>query len=97
MTEFQAVNNFARATGESLSEKIDLAMPNSILDMRFNQNPEDPVDDEPFLHATYRAGIQVEKKKALRQAKEAMRASGTPASKDNRKKDSQGKENLDNA
>jgi len=38
----------------------------------------------------------VEKKKALRQAKEAMRTTGTPASKDDRKKDGQGKKNLDN-
>jgi len=49
MTEFQALNNFARATGEGLREKIELAMPDTILDMCFNQNPEDPVDDEEFL------------------------------------------------
>jgi len=36
LTEFQALNNYARATGEGLREKVDLAMPNSILDMRFN-------------------------------------------------------------
>jgi len=64
MTEFQALNNFARATGEGLQEKVDMAMPDSILDMRFNQNEEDPIDDEDFLQATYRAGIQVEKKKS---------------------------------
>ena len=65
MTEFQALNNFARATGEGLREKVDMAMPDSILDMRFNQNEVEPIDDEGFLQATYRAGIQVEKKKAL--------------------------------
>jgi len=72
MTEFQALNKFARATGEGLREKIDMAMPDSILDMRFNQNEEDPVDDKGFLQATYCAGVQVEKKKALKQAKETL-------------------------
>ena len=76
LTEFRALNNFARATGEGLREKIDMAMPDSILDMRFNQNPEDFLDNEPFLQATYRAGLQVEKKKALKQAKEVMRGTG---------------------
>jgi len=75
MTEFWALNNFAQATGEGLREKIDLAMLDSILDMWFNQNLDDPVDDEPFLQATYRAGLQVEKKKTLKQAKEQMRNS----------------------
>jgi len=63
-----------------------MAMPDSILDMRFNQNEEDPVDDEGFLQATYRAGVQVEKKKALKQAKETMR-SAAPAPKDDKRKD----------
>ena len=85
MTEFQALNNFAKATGEGLREKVDMAMPDGILDMRFNQNEEDPIDDEDFLQATYRAGIQVEKKKALRAAKEAIRGGPTPAK--NEKKD----------
>jgi len=67
MTEFRTLNNFANTTGKSLREKVDLAMHDSILDMRFNQNPEDLVDDEQFLHATYRAGIQVEKKRLLRE------------------------------
>jgi hypothetical protein len=60
-----------------------MAMPDSILDMRFNQNEEDFVDDEHFLRATYRAGLQVEKKKALKAAKEALRSSG-PTDKDNK-------------
>ena len=85
MTEFRALNNFARATGEGLREKVDLAMTDAILDMRFNQNPEEPVDDELFLHATYRAGIQVEKKKALKGARELVR--GAQPSRDDRKKD----------
>ena len=95
MTEFRALNNFARATGEGLKEKIDLAMPDSILDMRFNQNPEDPVENEQFLQATYRAGIQVEKKKALKGAREL--AKGTQPPKDDRKKDGQGIGRSDNS
>jgi len=94
MTEFRALNNFARATGEGLKEKIDLAMPDSILDMRFNQNPEDLVEDEQFLHATYRAGIQVEKKKALKGARELVK--GTQPRKDDRQKDGQVKGSSDN-
>jgi len=94
MTEFRALNNFARATGEGLKEKIDLAMPDSILDMRFNQNPEDLVEDEQFLQATYRASIQVEKKKALKGARELVK--GTQPPKDDRKKDGQGKGSSDN-
>jgi len=35
MTEFRALNNYARATGESLQEKIDLAMTDVVLDMQF--------------------------------------------------------------
>lgn len=38
--------------GEGLQEKIDLVMPDSILDIKFNQNPEDIADDEHFLQAT---------------------------------------------
>jgi len=61
LTEFRAQNNFAKARGEGRREKIDLAMPESIRDMRFNKNPDEPTDDEGFMSATYRAGIQVEK------------------------------------
>jgi len=94
MTEFRTLNNIARATGEGLKEKIDLAMPDSILDMRFNQNPKDLVEDEQFLHATYRAGIQVEKKKALKGARELVK--GTQPPKDDRQKDGQVKGSSDN-
>jgi len=94
LTEFRALNNFARATGEGLREKIDMAIPDSILDMRFNQNPHNFLDDEPFLQATYRVGLQVEKKKALKQAKEAMRGTGGgPSPKD---KEGPGRKNPDN-
>jgi len=85
LTEFRALNNFAKATGEGLREKIDLAMPDSILDMRFNQNPDKPTDDEGFMSATYRAGIQVEKNKALKAAREASK--GGPAPRQEGKKD----------
>ena len=90
LPEFRALNNFAQATGEGLREKIDMAMPDSILDMRFNQNPDDFLDDEPFLQATYRAGVQVEKKKALKQAREAMKSAGNPPPKEGRKEERKG-------
>jgi len=32
---------------------MDLAITDNILSMWFNQNPDDFIDDEPFLHATY--------------------------------------------
>ena len=99
ITDFGALNTFAKATGKGLYENIDLAMPDSILDMRFNQNPEDPLDDEQYLHATYRARLQVEKKKALKQAKEAMRAGTTPggaSSSRDKKKNSPNKGSSDN-
>jgi len=66
--EFRAFNNFAQTMGEGLREKVNMAMPDSILNMGFNQNLDDRVDDEPFLQATYWAGIQVKKKNALKQA-----------------------------
>ena len=47
--EFRALNNFTRATGEALREKIDLAMPDTVLDMRFTHYIEDFADDEGFL------------------------------------------------
>jgi len=89
LTEFRALNNFARAMGEALREKVDLAMPDAVLDMRFAHYLEDFADDEGFLQATHQAGLQVEKKKALRQAREQMRgtsATGTSGRNDDRKK-----------
>jgi len=93
LMEFRALNNFARATGEGLREKIDLAMPDSILDMQFNQNSDEPTDNKGFMNATYQAGIQVEKKKALRMARE-MSDTGI-ASKDDKKKEGQNKGSSD--
>ena len=86
LTELRALNNFAKATGEGLREKIDLAMPDSILDMRFNQNPDEATDDEGFMSATYRAGIQVEKKKVLKAAREASKGGPAPGKKDDKPK-----------
>jgi len=90
LTEFQALNNFAKVTGEGLREKIDLAMPDSIPDLRFNQNLDEPADDEGFINATYLARIQVEKKKALKAAREVSK--GGHASKEARKKDNKRKD-----
>jgi len=73
MTELRAHNNLARAMGESLQEKIDLAMPEAVIDMRFAHYLREFADNEGFLHATYQAALQVERKKALKQAKEQIR------------------------
>ena len=62
-------------------------MPDSILDMRFSQNPEDPLDDDDFLRATYKAGVQVEKRKALKTAKEQIRNASTTTWKKDEKRD----------
>jgi len=78
ITELRSLNNFARANGESLREKVDLAMTDAILDMRFSQNEGEFVDDDDFIHATYRAGIQVEKRKALRATRELVQSAAPP-------------------
>jgi len=87
LMEFRALNNFARATGEALRQKVDLAIPDAVLDMRFAHYLEDFADDEGFLQATHQAGLQVEKKKALRMAREVMRAGPAPAKKEERRKE----------
>jgi len=51
-------------------------MPDTILDIRFAHYLEEFADDEGFLQATHQAGLQVEKKKALKQVREASRSSG---------------------
>jgi len=51
--QLRALNKFAKAMGECLREKIDLAIPDRILDMLFNHNPNEPMDDEGFMSATY--------------------------------------------
>ena len=72
---------------EALREKVDLAMPDAILDIRFAHYHEDFADDKGFLQATHQAGLQVEKKKALRTAKEAMCTGPAPAKKEECKKE----------
>jgi len=74
MTEFRALNNYTRAAGEGLQEKVNIAMPDSVLDMRFARYLEDFADDEGLLQATYQVALQVEKKKALRLAREEAKA-----------------------
>ena len=53
-------------------------MTDAILDMRFSQNEGEFIDDDDFIHATYRAGIQVEKRKALRASRELVRSAAPP-------------------
>jgi len=96
LTEFQALNNFTRATGEALREKVDLAMPDAVLDLRFAHYLEDFADDEGFLQATHQAGLQVEKKKALKQAWEQMKgmagSTGNLTRADEKRKDERKRE-----
>ena len=98
LTELRALNNFAQATSEALREKVDLAIPDAILDMRFAHYLEDIADDEGFLQATHQAGLQVEKKKALKQAREQTRGtspSGTSGKNDEQRREGQDKRNPD--
>ena len=67
--------------GESLQEKVNLAMPDSVLDMRFAHYLGEFVDDEGFLEATSQAALQVELKKALKASKEATGAASTPTTR----------------
>jgi len=69
-TEFWALNNYTCATGEGLQEKVDLAMTSEILRMRFSYYLGEFADDEGFLDATYQAGLQFERIKALEKARE---------------------------
>jgi len=73
-------------------------MPDAVLNMRFNHYLEDFADDEGFLQATHQAGLQVEKKKALKQAREQMKAtssSGTNGKNNEGKKEGQEKRNTE--
>jgi len=76
-TEFRALNVYTRVTGEGLREQIDQAMPDNILDMRFAHYMEEFIDDELFLTAAYNAGLHVERRKALKAARESQPGSGT--------------------
>jgi len=92
LTEFRALNNFARVTGEALREKVDMAMPDAVLNMRFAHYLEDFADDKGFLQGTHQAGLQVEKKKALRLAREQARAPAPTGKREEKTKDRQRKE-----
>jgi len=92
MTEFWALNNYARAAGESLQEKIDLAMTDAVLDMRFAHYMGEFADDEGFLEATYQAALQVEKKKALKQAREQGKPTGSATRTEEKRRDERKKE-----
>ena len=73
ITEFRALNNFVRATAETLKEKVDLVMTLEILRMRFTQYFGEFADDEGFLQATYQVGLQVYRMKMLEKVREATR------------------------
>jgi hypothetical protein len=66
LNEFRTLNLIAGATGQGLQEKIDLAMPEDVLDMRAAQFRGILVTDEDFLAATEEAGQQIERNKALK-------------------------------
>lgn len=94
-TEFKALNRYARATGEGLQEKVNLAMTSKILRMRFAHYRGGFVDDEDFMEATYQAGLQVEEMKALEKARvTAQSAATTPKTHrlEERKKEDRRKE-----
>jgi len=74
LTEFRALNNYSRATGEGLQEKIDLAIRTDILQMRFSHYLGEFADDKGFLKVTYQVGLQVERRKALEKAREASKS-----------------------
>jgi len=86
LMEFRALNNFARGTSKALREKVDLAMSDTVMYMRFAHYLEDFAVDEGFLQTTYQAGLQVEKKKALKQAREQAKktVSRGPAKRDDK-------------
>jgi len=61
-------------------------MSDTVLYMRFAHYLEDFAVDEGFLQTTYQAGLQVEKKKALKQAREQAKktVSRGPAKRDDK-------------
>jgi len=67
-------------------------MTSEILRMRFAHFLGEFADDEGFLAATYQAGQQVERMKALEKARENSRTTQA----NDKKKDSQNKGNSDN-
>ena len=99
MMEFRALNNYTRATGEGLQEKVNIAMPDSVLVMRFAHYLEDFTDNDGFLQATYQVAFQVEKKKALRQAREGAKTQqgGSGKRDDDRRKETKKEQTWDQA
>jgi hypothetical protein len=49
LTAFQALNTHTQLTGEALQNKVNLALPIEIIDMRFAQNTHLFTEDELFL------------------------------------------------
>jgi hypothetical protein len=81
LTAFRALNIHARVNGEALQNKVNLALPLEIIDMRFAQNPHLFTEDEPFLVATYEAGRHWENRNLLMKEKAAIeRGSGGQSS-----------------
>jgi len=72
LTAFRALNIHARVTGEALQNKVNLALPLEIIDMRFAQNPRLFTEDEPFLVATDEAGRHWENRNLLAKEKAAI-------------------------
>jgi len=95
LMEFCTLNIFARATGEALRENIDLAMTTEILRMRFAHYLEEFADVEGFLQATYQAGLQVERMKALEKGRETMQPARTDDKKERRKDPGRPKKNME--
>lgn len=90
LTEFRALNIYARCTGESLMEKFNLAMPQAIIDMRLAYHIGEFVDNEHFLVATYNVGIHVEQKKALEELRGKWKEGGKDEGKKNQGRDREG-------
>jgi hypothetical protein len=73
LNEFRTLNLIVGVTGQGLQEKIDLAMPEDILDMRAAQFRGILVTDEDFLLATEEAGQQIERNKALKAMRQELK------------------------
>jgi hypothetical protein len=85
---FKALNHQAGSNGpgEELQDIINEAIPNEIIDVRFNQNSANLNTDEDFLVATYQAGQHIGKLAALKAAKAAkVAASGSGKEKEGQK------------
>jgi hypothetical protein len=94
LTAFRALNIHARVNGEALQNKVNLALPLEIIDMRFAQNPHLFAEDEPFLVATYEAGRHWENRNLLVKEKAAIeRGSGGQSSSTNPKGSGKGTKN----